>query len=184
MKKWLKRVTPTPKSIHENRYLGIFGKLLHDPNLWHLNRRSVSGAAAAGLFVMYMPPVGHIVMSAALAIYLRVNLPIAVALVWISNPLTMPPMYYFAYHVGCRILGEDTAGFHMSAWLDWHQWIQVIWPLMLGCLVCGTVCGALGYAAAQGIWRWMLIRQIRRRRQRYRDMAASRLNTPSSSRQV
>jgi uncharacterized protein len=47
--------------------------------------------------MMYMPPIGQMFMAAAAAIVLRVNLPISVALVWITNPLTIPPMFYFAY---------------------------------------------------------------------------------------
>jgi len=54
---------------------------------------------------MYLPPLGRLLIAAAGAIAFRVNLPISVALVWISNPVTIPPMYYFAYLVGSWILG-------------------------------------------------------------------------------
>lgn len=184
MKKWLKRVLPTPQSIHENRYLGVFGKLLHDPNLWHLNRRSVAGSVAVGLFVMYLPPVGHVVIASALAIYLRVNLPIAASLVWISNPLTIPPMFYFAYLIGCWLLHLPPAGFRVDFWIDWHNWLQVIEPTLIGCLVCGALCALLGYLTVHLIWRWRLVRQIRRRKARYRVMLESRLSAPSSKRQM
>lgn len=176
---------PTPSSVLENRYLGIFGTLLHDPNLWHLNRRSVSGAFGVGFFVMYLPPLGHTVVAGALSIVLRVNLPISIALVWISNPITIPPMFYFAYVVGSWILGIPSVGFDPKFWLDWHNWASIMAPLLLGSLICAIVCGALGYIAVQGLWRWKLVRQIRRRKERYRAMLeARRVNTPSSNRQV
>ncbi|AFL72776.1 DUF2062 domain-containing protein [Thiocystis violascens] len=184
MKKWLKRVMPTPKAIRENRHLGCFGTLLHDPNLWHLNRHSVAGAFAIGLFVMYLPPVGQSFIAAGIAIFLRVNLPIAASLVWVTNPITIPPMFYFAYVVGCLILGHDIEGFNVHFWLDWHNWLEVIGPLALGCLICGAVCSLLGYLTIHALWRWKLARQIRARKERYRAMAASRLNTPSSNRQI
>jgi len=168
VKHWLRRVTPTRDKLREHKHLRVFGKLLHDPNLWHLNRRSAAGAFAVGLFVMYLPPVGQMLVAAALAIAVRVNLPISVALVWITNPVTIPPMYYFAYLVGSWILGRHIESFHMDYWLDWQHWLDIFAPLTVGCLVCGAVCSVTGYFAVQTIWRWSLMRQIQRRRGRLR----------------
>jgi uncharacterized protein len=78
VKRWLKRILPAPRTFLANGRFGMFGKLLHDPNLWHLNRYSVSGAVAVGLFVVFMPPLGQTILAVAAAILLRVNLPIAV----------------------------------------------------------------------------------------------------------
>jgi len=177
----LKRLIPSPRAILDNQSLRVFGSLLQDPNLWHMNRRSASGAFAVGLFVMYLPPLGQTLIAAAGAIRLRVNLPISVALVWISNPLTIPPMFYFAFMVGCWMLGQPIPPFRIEIWLDWHNWIAVLGPLMLGSLVCATVCSAAGYLIIQGLWRWNLMRQIKKRRARYASVSANR---PSSSRQT
>lgn len=168
MKQWLRRVTPDRHQIRDHKHLRIFGSLLNDPNLWHLNRRSVAGACAVGLFVMYLPPMGQMVMAATAAIVLRVNLPISVALVWLSNPVTIPPMYYFSYVVGSWILGHPTDAFKVDFWLEWRHWLEIIAPLTVGGLVCGAVCSATGYIAVQGLWRWNLMRQIRLRRARLR----------------
>jgi len=183
---------PNPRTILGNRYLSVFGTLLHDPNLWHLNRRSAAGAFGVGLFMMYMPPIGQMLMAAAAAIALRVNLPISVALVWITNPLTTPPMFYFAYLVGCAILGAPAVGFSLEFWADWRNWAAVLAPLGLGMLVCAIVCSAAGYLGVQALWRWNLAREIRRRKARYRAMAGptaispdgANPKTPSSSRQT
>ena len=169
MKKWLKRIMPPSREIKEHRQLtSVFGTLLHDPNIWHLNRRSASGAFAVGLFVMYLPPVGQMFIAAAAAIWLRVNLPISVALVWLSNPLTIPPMFYFAYRLGCWLTGTEAHGFDVRFWIDWHNWLTVMSPLMIGSLICATVCSAAGYFGIQAVWRWNLRRQIERRRERWR----------------
>ena len=183
MKRWLKRLAPDRATIREHKHLRLFGKLLHDPSLWHLNRRSAAGAFALGLFVMYLPPLGQMLIAAAGAITFRVNLPISVSLVWITNPVTIPPMYYLAYLVGSRILGEPSQSFDLGFWLEWRNWLPLLAPMTVGCLVCGAVCSALGYFAVQAIWRWSLLRQIRLRRARYRA-ATSGVNTPSSKRQT
>jgi len=41
---------------------------LHDPGLWHLNRRSIAGTFTVGMFVMYLPPLGQLPISAALSL--------------------------------------------------------------------------------------------------------------------
>lgn len=192
MKRWLRRNMPNPRSILENRNFAVFGKLLHDPNLWHLNRRSAAGAFGVGLFMMYMPPIGQMFMAAAAAVVLRVNLPISVALVWITNPLTIPPMFYFAYLVGCAILGAPAVGFSIEFWADWRNWVAVLAPLALGMLVCAAGCSVAGYFGVQALWRWSLLREIRHRKERYQAMTAptvmspddAKARTPSSSRQT
>jgi len=183
VKRWLKRLAPDREKIREHKHLRLFGELLQDPSLWHLNRRSASGAFALGLFVMYLPPVGQMFIAAAGAITFRVNLPISVSLVWITNPITIPPMYYFAYLVGSWILGTPIQARHMEFWVEWHNWLTLLAPMTVGCLVCGAVCSVLGYFAVQALWRWSLMRQIRLRRERY-GAAASGVSTPSSKRQT
>jgi uncharacterized protein (DUF2062 family) len=178
VKSWLKRITPDRQQITSQRHLQIFGGLLKDPNLWHLNRRSVSGAVAIGLFVMYLPPMGQMVVAAALAIVLRVNLPIAAALVWVTNPITIPPMYYVAYLVGSWVLGTPAAALEVDFWFDWRNWLTIIAPLTLGGLICGAFCAVVGYLAVQGLWRWHLVRQIRRRKARLRR--ARRARSPAT----
>jgi len=183
VKHFFKRISPDRAKIREHKQLRIFGKLLHDPNLWHLNRRSVSGAFAVGLFVMYLPPLGQMFIAAAGAIAFRVNLPISVALVWVTNPVTIPPMYYFAYLAGSWILGTPTTSMDLEAWLEWRNWLDFLAPLTVGCTVCGILCSVLGYFTVQALWRWNLVRQIRIRRARY-ETAPPEVKTPSSKSQT
>jgi uncharacterized protein (DUF2062 family) len=163
MKRYFKSFHPHFASIRKHRHLQIFGDSLSNVNLWHLNRRSVSGAVALGLFCAFLPLPSQMVISAALAILLRVNLPISVIMVWITNPLTIPPMFYFAYRVGVRLLrwlGRPTPEIHWKFSVEWlTTTFDAIWqPLLLGTLVTGLVSALLGYLCVQWLWR----RQVRR----------------------
>ena len=76
----IKRYMPDPNSIREHKSLRFLGSLLHDPNLWHLNRHSVARAMGIGLFAALMPMPLQMLLAAVLAIWVRANMPIAVSL--------------------------------------------------------------------------------------------------------
>ena len=107
-------------------------------------------------------------LAAAFAIVFRVNLPLSVATVWITNPLTMPPIFYAAYLVGVKILGAPVQHFAFEA--SW-QWVvdslETIGPaFLLGCGVCSIFFGLFGYFAMNFIWRLSVAKAWRIRREK------------------
>lgn len=143
------------------------GPLLRDPNLFHINRYSIASSFFIGLFCCYLPLPGHTLFAALLALLFRTNLPVAITLIWISNPLTIPPMFLFSYSVGAWLLGNPET--HFTIELSW-EWIaaqgSAIWlPLLTGSLICGLVLGALGYLTILYLWRWKVIKNWERRKQ-------------------
>jgi uncharacterized protein (DUF2062 family) len=160
-KRLIKKIFPDPETIKEHKHLKVFGSLLYDPNLWHLNRRSFAGALAVGLFVAFIPLPTQMIIAAALAIIFRVNLAISVATVWITNPLTMPPMFYAAYWVGSWMMDipPDPNGFTFSLETLMDS-LGASWkPFLLGCFVLGTLSSILGYILARTFWRLAVIKK-------------------------
>lgn len=180
-KKFIRRFMPDHKQVREHRHLRLFGTLLHDPNLWHFNRRSASGAFAVGVFMAFIPVPFQMVFAAAAAMFFRVNLPLSVALVWISNPITMPPMFYFTYRIGTWILGvphheEEHIGFEFT--LEWFaESIGAIWqPLYLGSFIAAVVCALIAYLTIRLIWQFHLVQhyKIRKRLRLLREKERER----------
>jgi uncharacterized protein (DUF2062 family) len=174
-KRLIKRYMPDPHKFHEHKHLQLFGKGLHDPNLWHLNRRSAAGALGAGVFTALLPLPGQMIIAAAAAILLRVNLPLAVATVWITNPFTFAPVFYFSYRVGAWLLGTPQQKFTLSLSLDWllHETDSIWLPLLVGSLCVGLLLSIVVYATVRLAWRMYVIRK--RRLMRHRNT----LNTQS-----
>lgn len=164
---------PDHRVIREHKYLQFFGDRLHDANLWHFNRRSVSGAFAIGVFCAFVPIPFQMILAAAIAIMTRVNLPISVALVWISNPVTMPPMFYAAYKLGVYLIGcEPLEKDFILSWQWMSTQMTFIWePFLLGCLVLGTMAAVISYFAIRLLWRLHVIRHIQERRLRRKKLA-------------
>lgn len=165
-RKFIKRFLPDHQTIRRQKVLSMFGTVLHDPNLWHLNRRSAAGAFGIGLFFAFWPVPFQMWLSAALSIPLRVNLPLSVATVWITNPFTMPPIFYGAYLVGTYIIGAPEKEFVFQ--LSW-QWVvesmETIGPAFLvGCGVCSVVFGLLGYFGLNALWRLSVVRTWNKRK--------------------
>lgn len=165
-KKFIQRFLPDHQKVKENKAVNMFGDLLHDANLWHLNRRSARGAFAIGLFNAFIPVPFQMWLSAVGAIIFKVNLPLSVALVWVSNPLTMPPLFYGCYLLGEWILGGPTQEFAFElswAWLM-HS-LSTIGPAFItGCLVAASAAAIIGYFSIDWLWRYSVARSWQRRK--------------------
>ena len=167
-KKLIKRFMPDHQRIKDNKHLKIFGNLLHNPHLWHMNRHSVAKAFAVGLFFAFIPVPFQMILAAGTAILVHSNLPLSVALVWLTNPLTMPAIFYACYVVGAWLLHTPHKEFLFEA--SW-QWIidslSTIGPaFLLGCGVLAILFSILGYYGIQLLWRYSAIKAWHSRRKK------------------
>lgn len=167
-KDFIKRHMPSPEKIREIKSLHFLGAILHEPNLWHINRHSVARACLIGIFWCFIPMPFQMVPAALFALWLNANLPLSVALVWITNPLTMPPIFYFSYRVGALLLGRPTLPFEFQLSWQWisHRLVEFGVPLYLGSVVGGLFFGAIGYFAVDWLWKRKIRRDWRERRTR------------------
>ena len=165
-RRFLKRKLPDMHSILGDRRLRWFGLGLKDSDLFHLNRRSVSMAFLVGMFTAFIPVPGQLLIAAALALLVRCNLPIAMALVFVSNPITVPPLTLLCYRTGTFLLGDaaETPAFQFTwEWLT-TQGLHLLPALLLGCAVVGLGSGILSYLGVRWLWRWHAVARWKQRR--------------------
>src|ERR1700685_2937773 len=167
MRRWLKRVTPDRQALEKIWCLRHFAALFPDRICWTFNRSGVTRAFALGLFIAFIPPTPlpvHLLVCAMLGVYLRLNLPVLVATVFISNPFTWLPQVAGSIWVGAKLMGLDLmpvlhALKSRNLWAEVHQ----LWaPLLLGALVLGLVAAGAGYVMAQLAWRAHVLYHLRR----------------------
>ena len=160
---------PHPSAILENKWLNFLGPRLHDPSLWHLNRRSAAGGLALGMFCTFIPLPLQMAIAAIGAFLFRVNILIAVPTVWISNPITMPAIFYFCYLLGTQMLSTPVTvvEFNMSwSWLS--ATLGEIWqPFLLGCFTVSTVTSIAAFFLVHLLWRLHIISHLKQRRLRH-----------------
>jgi uncharacterized protein (DUF2062 family) len=177
-RKLFRKYLPTAESVRENRLVAMFGTLLQHPNLWHLNRDSVAGAVAIGLFSGLVPGPLQMLTALVLAIPLRRNLPVALLVTLYTNPFTIVPLYLIAYAYGSLLLGLNQDQPKIQHFeMDWSHIADSMWrlldwtvalgkPLALGLVALGLTLAFLGYWTVQLYWRCQVASAWRRRKKR------------------
>jgi uncharacterized protein (DUF2062 family) len=156
LKRWM-RPLPRRSNIHNYPVLKWFADSAYKRSyLWSFKGSSIRPALFWGVIISLSPLVGIQMLIAFFVAFLsRANLPLMVAIQWISNPFTMGPIYYADYKIG-RILLELT-GFKtsnnklLSKSYDWSNFefkdllklLDTFPPMFVGGAVLGVFFGVI-----------------------------------------
>jgi uncharacterized protein (DUF2062 family) len=183
-RKFFRKYLPDGEAVRSHKYMAWCRRWLDHPNLWHLNRHSVAGGFAIGLFAGLVPGPFQMLTAALLAVPLKKNLPVALATTLYTNPFTIAPLYLLAYGYGRLLLGMG--GHHARKvvpfewnWSDWigsceamfHWMLSLGPPLAIGLVALAVTLAAVGFAAVQISWR-IYVTLAWRARARHRISAA------------
>lgn len=124
-KKYLKRWLPKPEELLKNRTLRFFAPHLSDARLWHFNRHSLTKAVYIGVMSAFFPLPGQMLLALIGCLIFRANIPMALGLTWITNPLTTIPVFYVAYLLGAKLLGVPTISLGLLGQMlsDLSRWL-------------------------------------------------------------
>ncbi|MCE9683532.1 DUF2062 domain-containing protein [Halomonas alkalisoli] len=172
-RRFLQRYMPHPETLRRQRSLRFVSHIIGDPGLWALSRRTVANAFSVGLFSAMLPIPFQMIVAAFGAWLLRCNLPLSVGLVWITNPLTMPLIFYGNYRLGAWLMNtpaREAPARISTRWIA-DRMADILPALALGSVVSAIVFAIVGNVIIRLVWRWHVSRSwkqraIRRRRVR------------------
>lgn len=146
--------------------------------------RAIAGGFALGAFVAFTPTIGvQFGIALVLATLLNVNRPASFVTIWITNVVTMAPIYTFNYWVGSLFISGPAVSEVYKVFLDltaklvkieiWDMLDQfkvlmglgreIIVPLIAGSLIVGTVVAGIIYLLSMLAIRYFLMVRARKR---------------------
>ena len=117
------------------------------------NRKMISRGVYLGLFIAFIPMPMQMAAVLMFVPFFRFNVPIALAMCWLSNPFTMPPMYYMEYLTGSFFLGIEPAPVELT--IEWFKdnLADIFIPLYFGTALYSIFGSTLAYFAVNYFWR-------------------------------
>jgi uncharacterized protein (DUF2062 family) len=144
-----------------------------------VNRRMITRGVAVGLFWGFIPMPMQMLAVMATTPLIRFNVPIAISMVWLSNPITMPPMYYMEYLTGNFLLGrEGLDNIELTmAWFAEH-FDDILVPLYVGTAFYSVVVTGIIYFVLNRLWvNSVNIEKEERNRKRKQKKSKKKSNT-------
>jgi len=137
---------------------------------------AIARGTAIGVFIAFTPTIGlQMLLGAFFATLCRANRPAAILPAWISNPVTIPPIFYFNYRVGAVFFPSSlgVVGTKFDGWAKVASEIrfldlfvhfgsfceqigdmfsatfalggEILTPLLLGSVIVGAAAAAVSY---------------------------------------
>ena len=128
--------------------------------------RAIAGGFALGTFIAFTPTIGiQMFLGAVLATFFNLNRPAAIIPAWITNPVTIPPIFAFNYWVGHLLLGGPSVSSVYNQLIDICKKLatlnmfqiseqfmafvalgkEIVIPLIFGSVVVGAVSAVIVY---------------------------------------
>lgn len=149
-----------PRKLKSRPLMRWFARHFLDKRVWKPTQHTFSGGMAVGTFItLQLLPI-QMPSATILAAIFRVNIPIAIAMCWVSNPVTMAVLVPLEYQVGKWALDlltdvpstpfpskfpEDIA----AMWLALREHAPV---MLFGGVILGAVLVPVMYVLTYAVW--------------------------------
>ncbi len=168
------RLLKHPRLLKASASRRWFARHFLDKRVWKPTQHTLAGGVAVGLLVsMQLLPM-QMPAAAILAAVFRVNIPVAIVMCWLSNPVTIPALVPLEYALGKWVLSwissvpatpfpRELPHSLAESWLTLKEHAPV---MLFGGLLLGGALAPLGYAVAFASWSGLQSWRRRRREQR------------------
>lgn len=166
------------------------------------SHHAVAWGVAIGLVVAFSPTIGiQMFIAAGIAHLFGASKPAAIVPVWITNPLTIAPIYAFTYYAGtffypgpsASAVYDTLTGIAKSlGTMQFYQFVDqfkaffnigwdVFIPMCIGGLIVGGVAGAISYPITLWVMQWFNDFRHHRKQKRRLRMEERRIRKATAS---
>jgi uncharacterized protein len=145
-----------PRRLKKNALLRWFSRHFLHKRVWKPCQHTVAGGMAVGCFVTLQLFPGQMPLAIVLAAAFRVNIPVALAVCWLSNPATFVPIGMFEKQIGEWLLsfvGDPSVAWlasmenqHIARGLAYARYMYA------GGLVGGAILAPVSYVVTYALW--------------------------------
>jgi len=141
------------KTSNHEKLQSFIKKYKIPPQYLATNRKMISRGVLIGLFIAFIPMPMQMAAVLLFMPFIRFNVPIALAMCWLSNPITMPPMYYMEYLTGSFFLGIEPEPVEMT--LEWfkNNLDDIFIPLYFGTALYSVFGSITAYFLVNFLWK-------------------------------
>lgn len=146
-----------PRKLKASPTMRWFARHFLDKRVWKPTQHTFAGGMAVGMFVTVQLLPIQMPTAAILAAVFRVNIPIAIALCWLSNPATLVPIGALENWIGTWLMqrfGDPTAA--AATIIEGHETlsrgIQFAKAMFLGGVFFGGALAPVSYVLSYVIW--------------------------------
>jgi len=160
---YVRKKIPGKDDILSCKSLCVFGRFMHSPGIWDINKKTISRAIAIGLFFAFIPVPFQMVLAMASAILFQAYAPLSICMVWITNPITMPPIFYGAFVLGSWVTDYSVSGLSFSNFMPWLESnsSDVLFVFLSGCLIFSLFFSFVGFVSVR-LYYFLVERRIGR----------------------
>ncbi len=128
-----------------------------------LHRRGVARGVAIGLFVALTPTVGvQTLLMLGACLLVRANFPVAFGVSWISNPVTLAPLYFGYHQLGEHLFSPIVETSLQLAGYDKNAAVEAFY-VAAGSLLVALPLAIAGYFLTNWGWRrWVVHRRAQK----------------------
>lgn len=118
-----------------------------------ISRKMIARGAFIGIFIAMIPMPMQMLAVLLFTPFGRFNVPVALTMCWVTNPITMPFIYYIEYITGSFILASDPLSVQLT--LEWFNsnFDKILLPLYIGAFFYSVMLSFLSYYVITHFWK-------------------------------
>jgi uncharacterized protein (DUF2062 family) len=104
----------------------------------------------------------HTLLVAIFAVLFSANILLSILVVWINNPITMVPFYFFTYKLGASIMGiEMDPEFEFTFSYLMQNFGNATLAFWVGGIITSVISASIGYYLIIGIYKYKAFKRLK-----------------------